>query len=298
MIHSIRWRARAALCFLALTISRPAWAGADFDDMLRDLRCARATIAIIGQGDCPQEERSIVVAGSIAMLRYTRALKEEFEKNSGDLSVSYGGGNSISSLIAVNRRAVDIAAISRELKPKEQSIDLRTVLIGRDGVAVVAHPANPIGNLSRLEVEEMFMGTQPTWPGQNGQPVLPVHVFVREENSATRQSFTELALEGNDVTSAAEIMSSAEDLMAAVAKTPGAIGYVALHDVNAKVKLLSVDGVPMSDSTILSGRYPYARPLYYVTKGAPSPLEGRFIEFAVSPEGQAIIEQVGALRVR
>lgn len=298
MKTTVKTGALCALMMLSLGWASPAKAGADFKDMMDDLRCSRMAISLIGRGDCPAEEKSILVAGSIAMLRYTRVLKAEFEKSSGDLTISYGGGNSISSLIAVSRHAIDIAAVARDLKPKEMTVDLRAVLIGRDGVAVVLNPANPLSNLSRKDAAALFTGGIKSWSAIPGGANLPVHVFTRQDDSATRQSLVELALDGNDVTHQATVAKEATDIVEAVAKDPAAIGYVALHDVDPAVKVSAIDGVPMSETTLLSGRYPYSRPLYYITKGEPSALEARFIEFATSPQGQAVIEKAGALRVR
>ena len=108
----------------------------------------------------------------------------------------------------------------------------------------------------------------------------------------------ELALEGQEITSTAEIETKGGDVIAAVAKDPGAIGFVALHDeAQGGVKTLSIDGAPMAETTMLTGRYPLVRPLYYVTRGKPGALETSFIEFATSADGQALIQEAGALRV-
>lgn len=284
-------------CICLSGFFQPAWAGADLNDMLTGMRCTEITKSILGAGKCPEDEKSIIVAGSIPLLRYTRALKTEFEKKHRGLTITYGGGNSISSLIAVNRQAIDIAGISRDLKSKEMSVDVRAVLIGRDGVAVIVNPANSLANLSRKDIAKIFTGEIKTWPGAKGTEGSIVHVLTRRMDSATRQSFIELALDGNDITDQAIVLNESSDIVARVAADPAAIGYLALHDSGGGGKVLSVDGVAMNDATILSGRYPYTRPLYYVTKGAPNPLVAQFLNFATSQEGQAVIEKAGALRV-
>jgi len=285
-------------CVLLPGFFQTAWAGHDLNDVMASMRCTGFAKSMLGDGKCPEDERSIIVAGSTPLLRYTRALKAEFEKNNKGLTITYGGGNSISSLIAVNRQAIDVAGISRDLKSKEMSVDIRAVLIGRDGVEVIVNPANPIANLSRKEIAKIFTGETKTWPGENhtGGPV--IHVLTRRTDSATRQSFIELALDGNDITDQAIVLNESSDIVAKVAADPAAIGYLALHDSGNGGKVLSVDGVPMNDVTILSGRYPFTRPLYYVTKGEPTPLVERFLQYATSPEGQSVIEKAGALRVR
>ena len=69
-------------------------------------------------------------------------------------------------------------------------------------------------------------------------------------------------------------------MLDAVRSTPGAIGYVTLRHLEPGVKVLNVDGVEMSRSTMLSGRYPLARSFYLVVHMKSSPVAERFIACA------------------
>ncbi|HOY10724.1 MAG TPA: hypothetical protein PLB05_11725 [Candidatus Omnitrophota bacterium] len=40
---------------------------------------------------------------------------------------------------------------------------------------------------------------------------------------------------------------------------------------------------------VMNGTYPISRPLFLYTNGTPSSLVGAFVDFALSPEGQAIV---------
>ena len=44
---------------------------------------------------------------------------------------------------------------------------------------------------------------------------------------------------------------------------------------------------------MLSKKYPYARPTFYYTNGAPTGEAAKFVEFTLSAEGSRIVEQVG-----
>lgn len=282
-----KWLAAALLPLLAA----PAGA-ATLDYILQDLRCLPLTRSVLGDGDCAVEQRSVVIAGSAAMVFYDHVLGEAFEKHHRRLKVEVSGGNSIAGLVAVGRGAIDIAAISRDLVPREYRADLMVTAIGRDGLVVVVNKSNPLSDLSRDQLREIFLGGLTQWPGSGH----PLHVISREADSGSLQSFEELALGGEAVTATARRVTGPEEMIAAVAGDPDAIGFVGLHGLSPEVKALSVGGVAMTEATILSSRYPLTRPLNLVTEiDAEGPARD-FVDFALGPEGQALIEKSGAVR--
>jgi len=248
------------LALAALLAARPAGA-AELRYILQDLRCLPLTRSVMGNGDCPVEQNSVVIAGSTAMMFYTRLLAAEFEKRNPGVKVEVSGGNSIAGLIAVDRGAIDLAAVSRDLVPKEYRAELKVTMIGRDGLVAVVNRANPLSDLSRQQLRAIFLG-------------------------------------GEKVVETAHSAKGSEALVAAVNEDPDAIGFVGLHGLSPEVKALTIDGVPVSDATILSSRYPLVRSLNLVEWGD----EGggpkrRFVDFAKGPDGQALIEKAGAVRV-
>ena len=51
--------------------------------------------------------------------------------------------------------------------------------------------------------------------------------------------------------------------------------------------------VEATEENILSGKYPLSRPLYYYTNGEPQGAVKEFVDFVMSPTGQAIVSEVG-----
>jgi phosphate transport system substrate-binding protein len=84
-------------------------------------------------------------------------------------------------------------------------------------------------------------------------------------------------------------------IAAEVAATPGAIGYTGIDRAgNRLVKAVSVEGVAPTVELVNAGKYPLARALRLFTdkkKNRTTALE--FVTFAASPEGQAIVAQLG-----
>ena len=48
---------------------------------------------------------------------------------------------------------------------------------------------------------------------------------------------------------------------------------------------------------VKSGNYPVVRNLYLITKGEPLELENLFIEFALSQEGQTVVDEQGYITI-
>lgn len=139
----------------------------------------------------------------------------------------------------------------------------------------------------------------------NGQTVNEVDaeicVISREDGSGTRDAFTELlGIMEDDVdntTVNAEITNSTSVMMTTVAGNPDAIGYVSLGSLDDSVKAIKVDGVEASTDNVSSGDYSVARPFNIVTGDELSENAQDFIDFIMSIEGQAIIDEEGYISV-
>ena len=99
------------------------------------------------------------------------------------------------------------------------------------------------------------------------------------------------------VTLTAIVMPSSETVVEYVARHPTAIGYVSMGYLSPQVKALQIEGVSPTPQDVQSGAYPLTRPLYLLTGQEPTGEVQAFIEFALSPAGQAVVEQrYGRLR--
>ncbi len=129
-----------------------------------------------------------------------------------------------------------------------------------------------------------------------------IHVLTRENGSGTRGAFIELmgieeknaAGEKVDNTTAkAEQTSSTAVMMTTVEGNAQAIGYISLGALKDNVKALEIDGVAATVDNIKNGSYKVARPFNLVTKGTLSAGAQDFMNFILSAEGQAVVEDEG-----
>lgn len=127
----------------------------------------------------------------------------------------------------------------------------------------------------------------------------PITVVSREDGSGTRGAFIELfgvqeEQNGEKVdmtTTEASITNSTSVMLTSVAGDPYAIGYVSLGSLDDTVKAVKIDGVEATGENVSNGSYKIARPFNIVTKDGLSDVAQDFIDYMMSADGQAIIEE-------
>jgi len=124
-------------------------------------------------------------------------------------------------------------------------------------------------------------------------------VVSREDGSGTRGAFIELfgvqQKDGNGekidhTTLDAEFVNGTSVVIETVASNEDAIGYISLGSLNDTVKALQIDGADATVENIKSGEYKIARPFNIATQPEISEAAQAFIDFILSAEGQAVIE--------
>lgn len=86
-------------------------------------------------------------------------------------------------------------------------------------------------------------------------------------------------------------------VLTSVAGNESSIGYVSLGSLNDTVKAVKVDGVEATTDNVKSGDYKLSRPFNIATKGEPTGVAKDFINFILSADGQAIVEEEGYIMV-
>jgi phosphate transport system substrate-binding protein len=194
----------------------------------------------------------------------------------------------------------DVAAASRDATTNEvelardRGVAFNDHVIGAYDVAVVVKASNPIGNLTREQVRDLFTGVVQNWK-EVGGPDAPVHLYSRHPISGTYLGFRELAMENKPYALHLKTFTNYTDMVQAVAQDENGIGYSAIALASsAGVKPVSIGGVAPSVESVNKGQYPYARVLrLYTDKANETPTAHGFVEFVQSARGQAIMARMG-----
>jgi len=249
---------------------------------------------------------TVVTAGSTSVQPLSEELAAVFMDENPGISVEVQGGGSGQGIKAVQEKIADIGALSREIKEEEKSSVTQEFVIAKDGVAVIVNPETKVDNLTIEQIKNIYTGQITNWKEVGGDDA-PIVVVSREEGSGTRGAFTEITKvmakdaagqEIDNTTKEALVQGSTGAVMQTVATTPNTIGYVSLGALSDTVKALKVENVAPSEETVLSGEYKISRPFLYVTGGELSEAAQKYVDFVLSEEGQAIVQENGFIPVQ
>ena len=241
---------------------------------------------------------SITMAGSTSMEKLANALAETFMEMYPDVSVQAEFTGSSAGVEAVLGGQSDIGNSSRNLKEDEKSAGAVENIVAIDGIAVVTDSANEVSDLTKEQLIQIYTGEVKNWKEVGGED-LPIVVVGREAGSGTRGAFEEI-LEVEDMCQYANELDSTGAVMAKVASTPGAIGYVSLDVIDDTVKAMKIGGVDANEANIKDGSYILSRPFVMATKGEISEqneLVQALFDYVYSAEGQELVKSVGLIAV-
>ena len=228
----------------------------------------------------------VIVSGSTTILPIAEQTAEAFQKANPGTRVLVSGLGSSAGIEAVSAGTADIGTSSRDLKPEEGNLGLIDTPIAYDGIAVIVSPSNPVNNLSKDQLANIFSGKIKNWSEVGGADQ-PIDLVNRDESSGTRDAFTKLVMGKSTFDPRAAVLPGTGQVRDVVARASGAIGYISVGFVkprftNVAVKALSVDGIAPTEANIASGEYPVGRRLHFLTKGAPTGLTKKYIDYVLS----------------
>jgi phosphate transport system substrate-binding protein len=250
---------------------------------------------IISLVSCQKKQESVTLAGSTAFQPFAEKLADEFMAGRKGVNVTVQGGGSAVGINAANSGAAGIGMADLVELPAEAAA-LTAVVVARDGIAVVVNPSNPVSNLSMTQIRDVFTGKIVSWKSLGGADK-PITVVSREAGSGTRSSFEKI-VGGISLTKDAVVQDSNGTIRETVANDANAVGYLSHGLINEKIKALTVEGKAAEIEEMISGAYPLVRPIYFLTKGAPSGAMKEFIDYVLSDAGQKAIKADGLIPIK
>ena len=137
-------------------------------------------------------------------------------------------------------------------------------------------------------------------PGGDGEET--INLVSREDGSGTRGAFVEIVgvedADGEDATYLeAVIQNSTNGVLTTVAGDEYSIGYVSLGSLNDSIKAVNVDGIEANADNVQSGDFPIQRPFNVAWQEGLSDLAQDFLDYMMSEQGQALVEEAGFIQV-
>jgi len=231
---------------------------------------------------------------------FMHSLAQAFEAKTGT-AIRIQGGGATRGIRGTASGEVDLGGACRPALAKDQREDVRMVQVAWDALVAIAHPSNPVGNISREQLRKVFRGEITNWKALGGPNQFIIVGYRSLELSGVGYSFRELGF--RQTTGAGDFThglarKSSGPLETAVENLPGAIAVSGVSSARKRdVKLLKMEGKSPSPENITSGNYPLYRPLYLAVPRDPGPAVKRFVDFALSAEGQQVIADQGTVNL-
>jgi phosphate transport system substrate-binding protein len=209
-------------------------------------------------------------------------------QNNPGVTITITGGGSGVGITDAAEGKVNIGNVSRALKDSDPA-GLVATTIARDAVVVVVNSANPVEALNKDQVKQIFTGEITNWKDVGGNDA-PIIINSRTAPSGTFDFFKEAFL-GKEVNVAETAKQHASNglVRQAVASNENAIGFLSMGYLDATIKAPVMDGVVPNMENAKNGSYSHVRPFVMVTNGAPDALSQEFLNFILSPQGQAVV---------
>lgn len=243
----------------------------------------------------------LTIDGTVTIITLIKELRDRYNIVNPNVRTTYGlpdgkpnGSNAgLGNLLS---EKVLMAASSRGLNVVEVPIAL-------DAVAVTVGINNPYkGGLTKEQLRSIFLGKITNW-SQVGGPNLPIKVINRSPDSGTHSFFKEVVLDGQSFPpDGPNFNTVTRDETIPILRALGnnGIGYSSVTQIEnqSSLRVVPIDGIsPIDRNNIKNGTYPLSRSVYLVVPRKTSQAVKKFVEFALSPKGQAAVEREGFIPI-
>ena len=175
--------------------------------------------------------------------------------------------------------------------------------IALDALVFLVNPANPVTNLTVEQVRAIYLTKFTKWNEVGGLDHI-IHPYTRPPNSGSFELFKALILKE-------EVMPAwPPDLVASymgalvnkIASDPDGLGYSVYYYVryivpllSAGTKMIAIEGVDPTASTLATRKYPLTTETYVVTRKdlAASSIAYKLRDWLLAPDGQRVVKMSG-----
>lgn len=172
------------------------------------LKVLSATCALLALVFTPINGETIVIMGSDtigakAALHLAEAFKAKMEAIDKAVGFEISAEGSSTGVVSITEGHADIGMTSRPPSTKEiarakaKGVQLKTITVAQDGIAVVINESNPIESISLAELEAIFTGDINDWAAI-GTTSGAISTYTRNTSSGTYDLFRSKAMASRD----------------------------------------------------------------------------------------------------
>ncbi|MDJ0552916.1 MAG: phosphate ABC transporter substrate-binding protein [Microcoleaceae cyanobacterium MO_207.B10] len=250
----------------------------------------------------------LAMDGSVTMVKLIKLLENSYQQKYPNIPVTYGvpeglpnGSNQGMKNLLANK--VQIAAISRPLEPEEAEAGIKLIPIAQDSLAIVVGIENLYtGDLTLDQLKDIYQGKITNW-SEIGGPDLPIKVINRSPKSGTYSFFQDVVLLGESFApDSSNFITYERDVTTPILRElkSNGISYttVAQAKNQTTVRIIPINGVsPLDQTAINNQNYVLSRNVFLAVQNPISPAVQNFLEFALSNQGQQLIEQADFISI-
>ncbi len=272
--------------------------------MFRKLSITAVALGLLVAGIAAVKPTTITVKGSDTMVILAQRWAEKYMAAHPETIIQVTGGGSGIGISALINGTTDICDASRpmsgserdQLKQRFNSLGVE-ITAAKDGLSIYVNESNSVDVLSLDQIKGIYTGAITNWK-QVGGSDQKIIIYGRENSSGTYAYMHDFVLGGKDYTPLMQSLPGTAAVVNAVSKDVESIGYGgAAYAKGIKVikvkKTASSEAYVPTAETIAKNEYPITRFLYMYTKSMPTGAMKSYIDWVLSPEGQAIATQVG-----
>lgn len=243
----------------------------------------------------------LMITGSSTMAPLIAELAKVYQKNHKDLKIEVQTGGSAKGISDCRDRLNDIGMVSRSLEPNEQ--DIQANPIAKDGLALIVNKKNPVQNITRDQVIQIYTGQIKNWKQLGGANEKIVVVSKAEGRAALDLFLHSFGLKASQI-KAEVIIGDEEQGIKTVAGSPAAIAYISVssvdgpHAAGLNVHSLMLEGRKPTSENVRKGEYQLSRFLNLVSCGQQKKSVTDFVRFVTSKIGQQVIQDLNYIPLK
>jgi len=201
--------------------------------------------------------------------------------------------NTASGLDALEKGQADLAGTARPATGAAEA-GLTFTPVAWDGVVLITHASNPVTNITMQQLHDIYYGKITNWKELGGKDE-GINVYAAASpGDGVEWSLRKLVFgRGNQPVAAPRLYVNQAKLEEGIGLDTRGFGATTLSGAagNKKLKMISVDGVAPSASTVASGAYPLYTQLYLVTNpSSPKAADAKaLVDFVTDGAGKALL---------